>query len=214
MKNRILSVSLGVGFLLCGIAISVTANAGQKLQVLAPGTYTIAKLLETIRGNSSNANFFVPANGKTPLKAADFNANPGKMNASLTIDRAGLMRLIENTATPVDLKRTSDAHINFLKDKNQKRIRGFGKDYSNLVRQVMLYFEIGDYPLFLFDPYPGKMIGTRGATSPIVPMLDKWQVSGVPVAYDDLAAEDTPVTTTQASQATTSTSKQAGKKNK
>lgn len=185
MKNRILSVSMGVGFVLCGIAISIAADNSGKLPVLAPGSYTIGALLQAIRGNSSVANFIVPLNGTTPLTTAQYEANPGAMNGSKSVIAAGLGALVDVTdpikgqnisGTSVVLKKAPGSHLQMLKD--QKRITGFGKDYSNLVEQVLLYADIGGYPMFLFEPLPGGMIGTAGATSPIQALLDKWNVVG------------------------------------
>jgi len=181
MENRLLAVSMGVGLVLCGLAVSITASTSTKLPVLAPGQYTIGRLMEVIRsGGAATAQFFIPKAQGNALSTASYEANPGSVNGSTTVSGA-LLTLVDISKPAiasqlVTLKRAPEAHLQALRDQN--RIRGFGVDYSAFVQQVLLYADIGGHPMFLFEPCPAKMIGTPGATHPIVPLLQKWQVAG------------------------------------
>jgi len=190
MKNKLLTVALFTGLVACGVAITITANEGNKLALPRAGQNTIGGLLALLRVNDANANFIVPLVGSRVMTTAEYESNAGLMDGSASVINKGLGSLVDVTkstiaAQIVVLKPATAAHLDALaKGSPAGRIRGYGLDYTNPVKQVLMYADIGGYPMFMFDPFPARMIGTPGANQPIAVMLSKWQITAQPTVVN------------------------------
>ena len=196
MKNKLLIMAIVVGLVLCGVGASIANQtaaakpAAAKITVPVAGkTYTIGELLQHIRLNAPTANFLLPAIGRTAMTTAAYESDATKMDASISVNAAGLANLVDITnpdiaSQKVTLKSATTSHINLLRTQGRIVLIGskspnklVSTDYTPYFKRVSLYFDCGGYPMFIVDPCPAKIVNSTKAVPVISVILQKWDVN-------------------------------------
>lgn len=169
------------GFRVMTTARQLHAGSSKKNLISVPSVnkqYTIQALLNAINQNNPmrTSTFLVPTGANGVLLDDDMTRNVSQITGSQSIvalpDIQNLVQQQESTM--VNLK-TDPALITYLASQNR-----LDRVTTPEYQRILLYFILGEYRLYINDPFPGKIVhypGLRVNVNPAANIIAKWNLN-------------------------------------